>query len=812
MGTGSRQDVQPSADLNIKVGNPELSQGAGYLTSTKHVGRSLPEKKQIPENLMVKVSISHNGKSIEEYFLVDTGACGVFLHLDLARQLYGSGFPSKTTETSKCIVANEHVEETFKGLRSSLSVQGRSVNCKPFVMSSLSFRGIIGYSTLGALGFMVDTVNHRLLTVSDIPVESTVDDPVASLTALETDDLGSLMASKAIDIQPRSAKLVPVLLSSNRRINEFCLIRENINGSLPKGLAVVSSLATVINNYADVFILNTTGMQIDIPRGIIIASASRIDHRPVCRASSIRETHAEHGGLNAIGKRKQFLSQFNLPDVLTQKQRETVEAMLWRERSVFSESDFDIGLFKGVTHHIDTGEEKPYKETLRRHSPKTREEIKSLVKEMLDHGIIQPSFSPWSSAPVLVTKKSGGKRFAIDYRGLNAKTKKDSYPLPQIADALDCFSGSVWFSKIDMTQGFWQIELDKESRKKTAFTTPQGLYEFVRMPFGLCNAPACFQRAMTCCLEGLNWEIALCFLDDVIVFAKDFDTHLERLQIIFRRLRDNNLKIKPKKCEFLQTEVTYLGHKVSKDGISTDPAKIETIKNYVAPKTVTQLRSFLGMAQYYRRFVKDFSLIASPLHDQVKKDAKTIKWGNEENAAFLEIKRRLASTPIMSHPDFTKEFIVDTDASNLGIGCVLSQIIDGREHVIAYNSHKFNKAERKWCTTDREFFALYTAVRLFRSYLYGREFILRTDHQALVGLVRKAKDLFGKQSRWWAYLSNFNYKVIYRQGSSHANADGLSRQPQFEVEDESIGPINLTLLKDSPAEPIEIMSLQQGIL
>ena len=744
---------------------------------------------------------------------MDTGACGVYLHLNLARQLYGEEFPSQDTETTKCIVANDYVEETYRGNKTTLQIQGRSISIRPFVMETLSYKGIIGYQTLSSLGFLVDTVNHKLVAVSDLPVQSSIDDPVVAMSPVETDDIGEIQANIACSIAPMSARLIPGLLKGESQTNEFCLLQQLGESALSDGLIVVSSLATMKNSHVDVFILNTTGDELDIKKGTRVASAVRIDHRPQCGVSALTQIDSpqmENSLFSLRSEKKSFLEKFTISEDLTPKQMEKLRSFLWKERSLFSTSDFDIGRFKGIKHTIDTGNERPYRETLRRHSPKTREDIKVLVKEMLEHGIIQPSFSPWSSAPVLVQKKSGGKRFAIDYRGVNAKTLRDSFPLPQIADSLDAFAGAAYFSTLDLTQGFWQIELDEESKPKTAFTTPQGLYEFRVMPFGLCNSPATFQRAMQCCLEGLNWEIALCFLDDIIVFSRTFEEHIERLQKVFNRLREHNLKLKPKKCEFFKTEVTYLGHKVSSRGISTDPRKIEAIKNWERPKTVSQLRSFIGLAQYYRRFVKDFSLIASPLHDQVKKDRTTISWGPEQEDAFLEIKKRLSSTPIIKHPDFQKPFIVDTDASLVGIGCVLSQVIDGREHVIAYNSRKFSKQERKWSATDREFFSLYIACRLFRSYLYGRSFTLRTDHQALLGLLRKAKDLCGKQSRWWAYLSNFDYKLVYRQGSSHGNADGLSRQTQFLVDDDNeVTPI-LNSLSASPAEPIDIKMVQQG--
>ena len=779
------------------------------------VSRSTLSHKRVPNHLMCEVQLNCSGRQVMERFLVDTGACGVYLHFNLAKKLYGEEFPSSMSEVSSCIVANDIEVETFRGSKTALTVQGRTLTLRPFAMKTLSYQGILGYDALHALGFMVDTVHHRLVPCADVPVDTPCLESDVSLAAVETGCLGTLAIGKACTLAPKSALLVPAILQGDSAVNEFCLLEQTSCGSLPDGLIVISGLATMVNSRVSVFLLNTTELEIPVHRSTRVADALRIDHRPLPNLSSISQSSSSFVAA-AISKRQQFLSSFSIEDSLPRHEKEAMKSFLWKERDVFSESDFDIGCFQGIKHHIDTGAERPYRETLRRHSPRTREDIKILVNEMLRNGIIEPSFSPWSSAPVLVQKKNGGKRFAVDYRGLNLKSVKDSYPLPQISDALDCFAGARYFSTLDLTQGFWQIELDEESKLKTAFSTPQGLYQFRRMPFGLCNAPATFQRAMACCLEGLNWEICLCFLDDVIVFAKTFEEHLERLRTVFSRFRKFNLKLKPQKCEFLQAEVAYLGHRISARGITTDPSKIESIQNMQRPRTVTQVRSFLGLAQYYRRFVKGFSMIAAPLYECTKHGQKReqVKWGEEQEEAFLELKRHLQNPGVMMHPNWDLPFIVDCDASQVGIGCVLSQVVHGKERVISYQSHKFSRAEKKWSTTDREFYALVMACKLFKSYLYGRQFTMRTDHQALLGLRKKAKELCGKLARWWSYLCNYDYHLVYRKGEAHGNADGLSRQPQFEEEDassdtESEEPPSVNALLDIPYSPVDILSLQR---
>ena len=765
--------------------------------------------KQEPSALHVDITLTSDHSTFHGRFLVDTGAPGVYLSGKVSRDLYGRDFPPPGIERSLCTVANSQDVEVLVGPKSCLTVQERSLYLRPLILEDLSFDGILGYNALRALGFGVDVVNHRLLPGTDAPLNTSMPDAQSgvSLSAIQTTDLGILSADSTVTIPARSGLLVPALFKEDSKVNEFVLIEQSMQGTLPAGLIIMTSLASVINSRTTVFILNASPSDVQLHRHARIASATRVDHRPIMHLNAMEQSEESTD-------RKDFLSQFPDSSTLDPLQRKRLHDLLWAERRIFSKHDFDVGKIPHIEHHIDTGNERPYRETLRRSSPKTREDLKTLVDEMLAQGIIQESFSPWSSAPVLVRKKSGGLRFAVDYRGLNAKTVKDSFPLPQIADALDCFAGAKWFSCVDLTQGYWNIAMDAESRPKTAFHVPQGLYEFLRMPYGLVSAPATFQRAMQSCLAGLNWQIALCFLDDIIVFSSSFDQHLERLKIIFDRLAKFNLKLKPKKCQFMKKEVAYLGHIVSEKGISTDPAKIEAIQKWQRPTTPTHVRSFLGLSQYYRRFVKDFSSIAAPLHEAIVHNSKKIIWGDEQEEAFIELKKALSQPPIMSHPDFSKDFIIDTDASDVGVGAVLSQLHDGREHVIAYQSHKFDKAQRKWSTTDREFFGMVLACRLFKSYIYGRRFILRTDHQALLGILRAPKDMSPKWSRWWSEMNGHDCKVIYRPGKIHGNADGLSRTTQFDdlcIDFSSNSPgKSVNAIVPTPAEPAMIKDIQTG--
>ena len=315
-------------------------------------------------------------------------------------------------------------------------------------------------------------------------------------------------------------------------------------------------------------------------------------------------------------------------------------------------------------------------------------------------------------------------------------------------------------------------ESDKE---KTAFSTGSGLYQFCVMPFGLCNAPATFERLMEKVLVGLPWEILLIFLDEIIVHAATFEEELNRLRLVFQRLREANLKLGPKKCFLFQRRVAVLGHIVSGDGVSTDPSKTEVIRTWPTPHSAADVRSFLGLTSYYRRFVHEYATIAKPLHE-LTENGKEFSWTEDCEKMFHTLKEKLVSAPILAYPTREGQFILDADASGVATGDVLSQVQDGIERVIAYFSRALKKAERNYCVTRRELLAIVGGVRHFHNYLYGRKFLVRTDHGALRWLVG-FKDLEGQLARWLEILGTYDYDVVYRPGSRHGNADALSRRP-----------------------------------
>ena len=305
--------------------------------------------------------------------------------------------------------------------------------------------------------------------------------------------------------------------------------------------------------------------------------------------------------------------------------------------------------------------------------------------------------------------------------------------------------------------GYWQVPLTEDAKEKSAFVTRNGLWRWKVLPFGLTSAPATFQRLMEKVLHGLHWKTLLLYLDDIIVIAPDFPTHVARLGEVFQRLRKAGLKLKPSKCELFRQEVRYLGHIVSAHGVSTDPEKVKAVREWPVPETVKEVQSFLGMAGYYRQYMPDFSTIAKQLSHLSNKDVAW-HWGPECQEAFEEIKRRLTQAPILGYPDPRLTYILDTDASATGVGAVLSQVQEGKERVISYYSKTLDAAQRNYCVTRRELLAVIKAITFFKPYFYGRQFVLRTDHASLMWLCRR-KEPHHQVARWLEILAEFRFKI-----------------------------------------------------
>ena len=536
---------------------------------------------------------------------------------------------------------------------------------------------------------------------------------------------------------------------------------------LRPGVCVSRTVVPARNDDVPVRVVNVSSEPVMLKAGTVVADLEAVQ---VCTTEEVATAEVnENQDSELVGMVD------NVDSSVDDEKRSELLTLLTEFSGTFSRGEKDLGWTDVVTHSIDTGDSRPVRQPLRRHPPAHLDAIQQHVADMLAQEVIEPSKSPWASNIVLVKKKDGTLRCCIDYRQVNAVTKKDAYPLPRTDMCLDAMAGARWFSTFDLRSSYHQVAMEPDDADKTAFICREGQFKFKTMPFGLCNAGATFQRLMDMVMAGLAFDICLVYLDDVIVFSSTVEGHFERLRSVLSRLCNAGLKLKPSKCRLLQKHVSFLGHVVSEDGIGTDPEKVRAIMEWPTPINLREVRSFVGLCCYYRRFVRDFAKISSPLHAMTKK-GEIFRWTDACQEAFQRLKDTLVSAPILAMPSDEGMFLLDTDASNHSVGAVLSQVQDGAEKVVAYASRKLSNAEVNYCVTRKELLAVVYFVKYFKHYLLGRRFTVRTDHAALQWLKRIPEPV-GQQARWIGFLEEFEFDIVHHAGSRHLNADALSRRP-----------------------------------
>ncbi|MGC8821243.1 MAG: reverse transcriptase domain-containing protein, partial [Fervidobacterium sp.] len=637
---------------------------------------------------------------------------------------------------------------------------GNSVFDHEFIVANIIDEIIIGMDFMASHGIVLD-MKEMMMKLGNVDI------PLNSGYSPET-EIKQILVSNDEVLPPNAESIVWINKKEISGANRLCLIEPTNN---IRDIMVGKTLVNFsYNNAIPIRVMNLSKNPKILKKGTEIAKCSGIEAVMNTDVKlPIHSNSRDSSDFDMSGILQQFSNR------LSKSENRKAQALLKKYASLFQPDTSRNGKPSIVKHQINTGEARPIRQAPRSIPLAKRDEVKNLIDEMERNGVIEPSSSPWSSPVVLVKKKDGTTRFCVDYRKLNDVTKKDSYPLPRIDDTLDTLAGSKWFSTLDLKSGYWQVDIEKSDREKTAFSVGNGLWQFTVMPFGLCNAPATFERLMERVLSGLHWKACLVYLDDIIVVGRSFEEHLSNLEKVFQRISRARLTLNPKKCSFLQKEVKYLGHKVSEYGIETDDEKIAAVKTWPRPKDLSQLRSFLGLCTYYRRFVPGFSIIASPLHELSRKNQQ-FNWQQRQEEAFQKLKMLLCNAPVLSYPIPGKMFILDTDASNTGIGGVLSQNIDGQERVIAYYSRTLGHAERNYCVTRRELLAALECMKHFHKYLYGQKFRLRTDHAALRWLLQ-FKNPEGQLARWIERIQAYDVEIEHRKGGLHSNADALSRRP-----------------------------------
>ena len=581
----SRQNNSHNALKSTDERRRRADQPIGKLAST---GPTPP-----PMDLTVEVWI--NDKPMR--CLVDTGAAVSVLDARQLMKLYDDCPPPLVQSQSKSLKTVNGESMAVRGiLKTNISIAGGNYPCEFRVIEGVEYCGVLGRDFLRATRANIDFDEYTLQLKDETPVTF-------------SEDLLSVIASETYVIPPQSETVIPAKIKSNVQPGTIGLIESTARLAGRYELQGAAALVKVAKDESVPFrLINPTNKPVTLYKGASLGTFSEADGDPdvipVGECNTIQPSQQEPDDVPVDLQ----------GSALTPEQQEQLKALLKEYRDIFAVKPEELGSTDLVQHHIDTGDNAPLRSRPYRVPHAQKETIENHINDMLSRDVIQPSTSPWASPVVLVPKPDGSTRFCCDFRRLNQITKKDSYPLPLISESLEVLGGARYFSSIDLMSGYWQVKLDAQSREKTAFVTHAGLYEFTTMPFGLCNAPGTFQRLMECVLRGLNWQIALIYLDDVLVYSKTFEEHLQHLRLVFDRFRAAGLKLKPSKCHFGQSKVNYLGHVITPDGLQPDPAKIKAVQEYPVPSSVKDIRAFMGLANYYRKFVKNFAKIASPLH------------------------------------------------------------------------------------------------------------------------------------------------------------------------------------------------------
>lgn len=686
------------------------------------------------------------------FTLWDTGASRSFIHSNTLQQ-----FPQFKVNKEHRFIKNSNGQ--LSSVNESVILPIRLTNgfhgdFKFFVTNEVNYPLIFGMDIITSMKPVIDfSTNEVKFQHQPVPFK---DYEIINKTI-------TLKLDHPLVLPARSELTMPHDVHFGHRVYAF--VERYDSFATQSGAILAEALVKCSNGRVPLRLLNPTNRDIVIPA-----------HRKIGRLVPFENIVLNDiRAFNIDITKEEFFKLFKFEDLkLEDKILTRLKNVLWKWKHVFVfGSNGNLGSTDLVEHAIDTNDQiirqAPY-----RIPYAYRDEAKNIIDKMLQNGVVTMSSSSYSSPVVLVKKKDGSLRFCVDYRKLNEITRKDVYPLPRIDDMFTLLNGNCYFSGVDADSGFWQIKVKRQDQQKTAFSTPFGLFEFRRMPFGLCNAPATFQRLMDVVLSGLLWDICLVYMDDIIIFGQTLDEHFNNLETVFAALASAGITLKPSKCRFCQRELPFLGHIVSEKGIATDPAKIATVRDAQIPKNITELRSFLGLSGYYRKFVKNYAKHADPLIKLTRSEEKFI-WTNNQQAAFDKLKAKLIKAPILAYPDFNRPFTLFTDASSIGLGAVLSQTFDdNKERVIAYWSETLTPGQRNWSATERESLAMLHAVKNFRYFLLGRKFQLVVDHKSLVF---KMTDANSKLIKHAIQLQEYDFDVIYRSGKSHTNADAMSRPP-----------------------------------
>uniref|UniRef100_A0A3B1KC70 Gypsy retrotransposon integrase-like protein 1 n=1 Tax=Astyanax mexicanus TaxID=7994 RepID=A0A3B1KC70_ASTMX len=633
------------------------------------------------------------------------------------------------------------------------------------------------------------------------------------------DKIGTVKCNSATYLEPGQEYLVWGKLPKTTSVSPGSAVMTECTSShsVPRGIMVARVITPLWGDrWVPLRIMNISDKPVLLRRNAKLADVFPCvaveDFELTSCPQSIPPSHAAPNQAKGRVSSEEKLASLGLDKVdlslcdVSEECRTELSDLIVQYEDIFSRHHLDCGKAEGFVHRIHLTDQKPFRLPYRRVPPSQYQKLRQVLNEMEEKEIIEKSTSEYASPLVLVWKKNGELRLCTDFRWLNKRTLKDAHPLPHQADCLAALGGNSLFSTMDLTSGFYNMPLHEDDRKYSAFTTPMGLYQYCRLPQGLSNSPGSFMRMMTAIFGDQNFLSLLCYLDDLLIFAPDERTALERLEMVFNRLRGHNLKLAPKKCHFLRKSVKFLGHIIDKRGVSTDPSKVDSVSNMskadlmeadgVTPSE-KRIRSFLGMLNYYQHFIPNYSSLAKPLFSlltgqkrkvkgrKVYKSAVTSRklsscdWTSDHDRSVDELKAALVNSVVLAHPDFSRPFLLSTDASLDGLGAVLSQVQEGetRARPIAFASKTLTRSQRNYPAHRLEFLALkWSVCDKFSHWLKGHEFTVWTDNNPLTHIMTKPK-LDCCEQRWVSKLACYTFDIKYVPGPQNVVADALSRVP-----------------------------------
>ena len=721
-----------------------------------------------PSNQPIFIKLKINKRNIN--FLFDTGSGLSFIKYDIIKS-----FPFEILNTNGPIIRliDGRTQQLLKHCFIQIIYNQQKFEQEFFVIQNLSYQGILGLN-------FYHKIKNSLTYDNDLKLIEIIEDKTKTNVYLKENTKLKENSKTLCDIVILES-VVPILFKQSSRISDFYNL--NIDECL------------LNNNVCAIFIDNNNDFPVYLPKGIKLGSGTSFEFPSAEEIQYFIQTSIE------TQSEENDMSTINIDETNSEEKRQ-VKELLEKFKSNFAFHPHQLGRAKGYKHHIDTECSEPIKLKSYRLGYAEREEAERQVAELLKAGLIRKSTSSWST-PIIMVKQNNKFRMVYDFRKLNNVTKEQVFPIPRIEEMLDSMEGKPYRSSMDFKSGFHQIELTEESKPKTAFVAGGASYEWTVLPFGLKNAPMAFQSYVNQMLEGLINKTCSIYIDDLLAYSTTFEDHLRDLETIMKRIESHNMKLNPSKCHFLCKQFKFLGFIINADGMLPDPAKTKAISEMKVPRTIKEIRRFLGMCCYYRKHIFKYSEIVRPITNLLKKESK-LQWSNECQIAFDEMKKRLTEAPILAHYSRDKPLILYTDASNFAVAAILAQEVDGKEKVLQYASGLMDKHQLNYTISEKEMLAIVWSCVKFRHYLLGQKFKIITDHCSLCYLM-KLRNPSGRLCRWALKLMEFSFEIVYKSGKLHNNVDTLSRAPTDEIVDKSVEDIPMCQVED-----IDMIKEQKG--